>query len=59
MVAVSADISNGTVQFCFIDMNLNEITFNNIFVEKMKDKFPNAYQMINKKIKALQKQQTQ
>lgn len=53
MIAVAASIPNRTIQFCFIDVRLNEISFNSIFLEQCKDRFPQAYEMSQKKLNAM------
>jgi hypothetical protein len=52
-IAVYSIIPNNTLQFCFVDFNYSEITFNSLFVESVKEKFAEAQAFCQKELKKL------
>jgi hypothetical protein len=51
LAAVYAFIPNLTVQFVFVDINYNQVSFNNMFIEKYQDRFPESYKYYSKAFK--------
>lgn len=44
LVAVYSIIPNGTIQFVFVDIHYNEVSFNNYFLDSHRSHFPRAYE---------------
>ena len=53
MISVVNRVSNRTLQFCFVDIRLTEISFNNFFLDRYQERFPEAHKLAQKKIASI------
>lgn len=53
VIAVMTCVPNRTLQFCFVDIRLTEISFNSIFLDRCQEGFPDAYKWAQKKIASI------